>query len=267
MEKQFEVWVGNLGKYVEGDLEGEWLSFPTTKESIERTLDKIGIGEGYEEIMVEEIDVLGHSSYLNDIFGEYPRLDDLNMVAHLMSRLSEEEMQLTEFYVAANEGGMDIEEFANVLLQTDEIPYYPFSFPGMENCREMSEEEKYGYTVTYESGAYEKLKEIGLEDYIDFEAMGRDANLSGHVVFFPDGYMDCKKMDQVRLDLYSRRELYKEAELELEKNRDDQKPELSREEEKQIQGQELIAEGKKSETGAEHITERKPKSKEWAPIL
>ena len=55
-----KAFVTNLGKYNEGELVGEWVSFPTTPEEIRQIYDRIGIdhaddfGNPYEEIWVNQ---------------------------------------------------------------------------------------------------------------------------------------------------------------------------------------------------------------------
>ena len=44
-----KVWIGNLGKYNEGELVGKWIDLPMDKEEIKKAFDDIGINERYEE--------------------------------------------------------------------------------------------------------------------------------------------------------------------------------------------------------------------------
>lgn len=72
-----EAYVTNLGKYNEGYLVGEYLSFPTTAEEVQALLKRIGIdGVRYEEIFITdyETDIPG----LYDCLGEYESIDELN---------------------------------------------------------------------------------------------------------------------------------------------------------------------------------------------
>ena len=75
------AFITNLGKYNEGDLIGQWVSFPTSAEEMQRVLSAIGIGKPdacgvpYEEwfIIAYENTVRGLSSAL----GEFVNLDEL----------------------------------------------------------------------------------------------------------------------------------------------------------------------------------------------
>ena len=76
MPALFEAYITNLGKYNEGELVGETLKFPTTKEEVQGLLKRIGVdGVRYEEFFITSFDgdVLGLYDYLT----EYENLDEL----------------------------------------------------------------------------------------------------------------------------------------------------------------------------------------------
>ena len=62
MTSTLEAYITNLGKYVEGQLVGETLKFPTTPEEVQALLKRIGVdGIRYGEIFITSFDsdVLG----------------------------------------------------------------------------------------------------------------------------------------------------------------------------------------------------------------
>ena len=62
MPALFEAYITNLGKYNEGELVGETLKFPTTKEEVQGLLKRIGVeGKRFDEFFITRIDgdVLG----------------------------------------------------------------------------------------------------------------------------------------------------------------------------------------------------------------
>lgn len=80
MPALFEAYITNLGKYNEGELVGETLKFPTTKEEVQGLLKRIGVdGVRYEEFFITSFDgdVLGLYDYLT----EYENLDELKKAA------------------------------------------------------------------------------------------------------------------------------------------------------------------------------------------
>ena len=51
-----KIFLTNLGKYNEGELLGEWLELPATKEEIKKSCDRIGINERYEEWFITDFE-------------------------------------------------------------------------------------------------------------------------------------------------------------------------------------------------------------------
>ena len=50
-----DVWIGNLGKYNEGELVGGWLKLPKTNEEIDKFLKEVVmLNEEYEEYMIND---------------------------------------------------------------------------------------------------------------------------------------------------------------------------------------------------------------------
>ena len=78
----------NLGKYNEGVLAYERVTFPTDAETVQTALKNIGIdGILYEEIFIAnyESDIAG----LREHLGEYESIDELNHLACVLSELDE----------------------------------------------------------------------------------------------------------------------------------------------------------------------------------
>ena len=95
MAALFEAHVTNLGKYNEGVLAGEPLSFPASPQAVQALLKDIGVdGIRYEEFFITSFDgdVLG----LYDYLGEYENLDELNHLACLLSELPQSEIEKFE---------------------------------------------------------------------------------------------------------------------------------------------------------------------------
>lgn len=95
MAALFEAHVTNLGKYNEGVLAGEPLSFPASPQAVQALLKDIGVdGIRYEEFFITSFDgdVLGLYDYLS----EYENLDELNHLACLLSELPQSEIEKFE---------------------------------------------------------------------------------------------------------------------------------------------------------------------------
>lgn len=54
---QISVYVANLGKYVEGVLQGAWITLPMPAERLQDTLKtEVGLGGRYEEYAIHDYD-------------------------------------------------------------------------------------------------------------------------------------------------------------------------------------------------------------------
>ena len=99
----FEAQVTNLGKYNEGVLAGEPLTFPTSPQAVQALLKDIGVdGIRYEEIFIACYDFGGVLPELQGSLGEYESLDELNHLACLLSELSPDD--LAKFSAALSMG-------------------------------------------------------------------------------------------------------------------------------------------------------------------
>ena len=91
----FEAHITNLGKYAEGQPVGETLKFPATTEEVQSLLKNIGVdGVRYEEFFITAFD--GDVMGLYDYLTEYENLDELNHLAHLISKLDSDEIETLE---------------------------------------------------------------------------------------------------------------------------------------------------------------------------
>ena len=207
------VWIGNLGKYNEGELVGAWLSLPVTDKELENFLrEKVGLqltqkevdeslaknGICYEEYMIND-----YETDLPIKVSEYSNLNMLNLLAKASERVTN--MEAVEAYIEC-ENTDDIEEIINIMLQEDRIPYYTY---GIENDT-LSKEAKYGMQKAEMMGLTELLQKHNIENYFDYEAYGNEDDLSGYVELFDEGYIDRSETNAVDLHLYSSEEIKEE---------------------------------------------------------
>lgn len=185
--KAFSVWIGNVNAYASGDLTGEWVDVPTSPDTLEGALARIG----GEEQMAFDYDIPEKYGFLQDIVNEYSRPDELNLLGAMLQGLSGPELEAVEVY-AGFRGSMGLPELLNVVAQADAIPYFPYKFDGMERAENISAEEAYGY-MAVENGMPDlksMLENYHLENYLDYEAIGRDANMSGTIQLCGNGYLN-----------------------------------------------------------------------------
>lgn len=175
-----EAYVTNLGKYNEGELVGEWVKFPVSKEEMKNVLDRIGIGAEYEEIFITDYDtsLYGVSSQL----GEYENLDKLNYLAGVIAELDASDR---EKYEAVLESGLSlgqdgIDGLINLAYNLDNYDM----LPGVEDEDDLG---RYYAELMYGENLDEKMGELA--HYIDFERYGSDCQINDGGMFTDKGYM------------------------------------------------------------------------------
>lgn len=175
-----EAYVTNLGKYNEGELVGEWVKFPVSKEEMNDVLDRIGIGAEYEEIFITDYDtsLYGVSSQL----GEYENLDKLNYLAGVIAELDASDR---EKYEAVLESGLSlgqdgIDGLINLAYNLDNYDM----LPGIEDEDDLG---RYYAELMYGENLDEKMGELA--HYIDFERYGSDCQINDGGMFTDKGYM------------------------------------------------------------------------------
>ena len=108
---ELKAFVTNLGKYNEGELVGEWVSFPVSADEMKAVLDRIQIGYpddfgiSYEEIFITDYDTDIYG--LQNLLGEFTSLEELNYLAGRLDEMSTYEI---DKFKAVLESGIDIEE-------------------------------------------------------------------------------------------------------------------------------------------------------------
>ena len=84
-------YITNLGKYNEGYLIGEWITFPVSEEDLKEVLERIGINEEYEEYFFTDWE---NDYDINFDFGEYENIDRINEVIEAVENLDFSELEL-----------------------------------------------------------------------------------------------------------------------------------------------------------------------------
>lgn len=175
-----EAYVTNLGKYNEGELVGEWVKFPISKEEMSAVLDRIGIGAEYEEIFITDYDTSLYS--VSSQLGEYENLDKLNYLAGVIAELDANDR---EKYEAVLESGLSlgqngIDGLINLAYNLDNYDM----LPGVEDEDDLG---RYYAEIMYGENLDEKMGELA--HYIDFERYGSDCQINDGGMFTDKGYM------------------------------------------------------------------------------
>ena len=178
-----EAFITNLGKYNEGALIGEWVSFPATPEEVKKALEKIGIGAKdefgnvYEEWFITDYncDVDGLAKNIN--LGEYENLDELNYLASKIGELNSYELEKFQAVLEVSDYTGSVKDIINLTGNLDKYDIYP----DVKNCEDL--------------GIYyvDELELVKVPDelryYIDYESYGRDIALDENGQFTENGYV------------------------------------------------------------------------------
>lgn len=177
----FAAFITNLGKYNEGELVGEWVRFPTTPEKLKEVFERIGIGSRdafgapYEEWFITDYDCYVGGLY--DKLGEYENLDELN---YLASRLEELDRSEYNQFLAAMEVGDHTGSLQEIINLTENLDCYDV-YPDIEDYDDL------GRYYIDELDAMQIPEH--LQNYIDYEAYGRDVALEEGGEFTEFGYV------------------------------------------------------------------------------
>jgi len=154
------IYLTNLGKYNEGFLVGEWLELPATEKEIEESFKRIGIdGVNYEEYFITD-----YEDFLFNV-GEYENLEHLNEISEKIENLNDDEKIVFEYL--KNYQNYDFEEAFEIIENQDYLYY-----------ANINNEIDLGYALAEDWEIPEHLK-----NYIDYEAIGRDATFENWDIY------------------------------------------------------------------------------------
>ena len=179
----FRAYIANLGLYNEGEILGEWVSFPLDDANREELLIRLKLahrddsGElvsGYQDstgAIYEEYIVLDYDSdeeFPTDKFGEYVSFAELN--DHAERFVAFDDCEKLAFRAAVEEF-YTLEEAFEKVENGDYRVYH--------NCDTMADVAE---AYADETGMLEEIPER-LRGYFDFEAFGRDMEIEGTFIF------------------------------------------------------------------------------------
>ncbi len=177
----FAAFITNLGKYNEGELVGEWVKFPTTAEELKEVFKRIGIGQKddfgqpYEEWFITDYDCYVDGLYSK--LGEYESLDELN---YLASKLDEMDQSDYARFQAGMEMGDHCGSLQEIINLTENLDCYDI-YPDIHDYDDL------GRYYIEELDVMQVPEH--LQNYIDYEAYGRDVALEENGTFTDQGYV------------------------------------------------------------------------------
>lgn len=170
---EVKVWVGNLGKYNEGNLVGRWIELPIDEDDLEKVLESIGIdNEDFFILFIADYDIHFDSKEL----GEYTSIERLNEIAERYNDLEEYEKEVF------NEISTDfkLDEAFDIVEDGDYMIY--------SNCDDMGD---VAMQYVEETGLLNNVPG-DLVDYFDYQSYGRDMEINGYYIrsSYCDGYIE-----------------------------------------------------------------------------
>ena len=147
------VYIANLGKYNEGELVGAWFTFPIDEDDV---AERIGLNKYYEEYAIHDTD-----NFPMEI-SEYISIKELNNIYEMVHELPEYIAEALDEFIS-HYGSLE-----EVAEHKDEGYYYP-------DCDDMTD------VAYYYIDELQALGDIppSLQNYIDYEAYGRDLDMGG----------------------------------------------------------------------------------------
>jgi antirestriction protein len=151
MKNTYELrgYITNLGKYVEGELVGKWITFPIDEDELEQVFEDIQINDRYEEFFFTDWEQSDNILHL----GEYENIEDVNDAVESIQTLDDYDYTKALAIIDAN----------GLIAVTDSIDLDDYIF-----YQDMS----------LTDVAYELVEDMGLpefaERYFDYEAFARD---------------------------------------------------------------------------------------------
>lgn len=151
---EMQVYIVNLGKYSEGESVGAWFTPPIDMDEVS---ERIGLNNNYEECAI-------HDYELPFDIGEYTPIEEINRLCELAEELEGTpiESEIKEIM------GAFFGSFDELVEHKDDIICYP-------NFNDMEDVARY---FIEETGALGEVPS-SLRDYIDYEAYGRNLEISG----------------------------------------------------------------------------------------
>ena len=177
----FAAFITNLGKYNEGELVGEWVKFPTTAEELKEVFKRIGIGQRddfgqpYEEWFITDYDCYVDGLYSK--LGEYENLDELNYLASKLDEMDQGEYAQFQAGMEMGDHCGSLQEIINLTENLDCYEVYP----------DIHDYDDLGRYYIEELDAMQVPEH--LQNYIDYEAYGRDVAMDENGSFTDQGYV------------------------------------------------------------------------------
>lgn len=168
----FEVYITPLDNR---ETSGAWASFPTTPDTLRDIFQTMGIGPSGWAISNVECHIYG----VADVLRGCDNLDELNYLASKLTELSAEDVDRFAVVVEIDEHCDSMEELINLC---DNLECYDFN-------DEVTDYDELGRHTLRESTYLDRRTLDELDDYIDYEAYGKEVQKSEGGIFADNCYV------------------------------------------------------------------------------
>ncbi len=156
-----KIYATNLGRYVEGDLVGEWVSLPL-QEDLQDILKRNGYDSLHEEFFITDFE---QNYNLFDV-GEYTSIERLSEMCEFVQNLSEYELEMLCAYT----------EVENKIENLKDLEDFNFDYFILYEGQSM---EDVAYELAHECYP-DFFENSNLSYYFDYNAFARDLSFDGY---------------------------------------------------------------------------------------
>ena len=159
------VWIGNLGKYNEGELVGEWFTLPCDMKEVSKV---IGLNEQYEEYQINDFDTNIKGLEIH----HYDNISTLNEFAEQLDQLDENEQLILQAWIECY-GTTNLFRDMDSINLDEAIVYHDVN--SMEDVA-------YNYINEVVGSIENAISKDRVSYYIDTEAIKRDLDIDGYFI-------------------------------------------------------------------------------------
>lgn len=178
-ERNIGIYLTNLSEYTKGNMLGEWVRLPCSREKLEDVFKYLKLDNGESECFITDYDVPMKDMYQN--LGEFENLDELNFLA---ARLADMSVAEYEKYTAIVESGISTyssaEEYLNLTYNLNK-----FNYISVKDEHELGE-----YLCQDIISELPTVQGVDLSMYIDYERIGSDYVINMGGQFCKSGYVE-----------------------------------------------------------------------------
>ena len=153
----FDVYITPLDNR---ETSGEWVSFPTTPETLRDVFRRLEIGPDEWAISNINCNVYG----INGTLMEVSSLDELNHLARKLEELSDDEFQQYQVVIEIDRHCNTVPDLINLCDNLECYDFYP----------DITDDEELGRHQLFEESGLNRNTLYEIADYIDFERYGED---------------------------------------------------------------------------------------------